>query len=133
MGMLRLLGSIEEEGWMQLHQRGVDLLLNVMDAAEHVEKLSHDEMHRILEEVAEVLGELLERDVPSHAKERAAPMAKEPHSDREKVARALCRFRHLSEGMKFRGKPMWMDFLPEANAVLEAIGWNGDDEPEGHA
>jgi hypothetical protein len=48
----------------QLHQRGVDLLLNVMDAAEHVEKLSHDDMRRILEEVAEVLGELLKRDVP---------------------------------------------------------------------
>jgi hypothetical protein len=49
---------------MQLHQRGVDLLLDVMDAAEHVEKLSHDEMRRLLTEVAEVLGELLKRDVP---------------------------------------------------------------------
>jgi hypothetical protein len=48
----------------QLHQRGVDLLLNVMDAAEHVEKLSHDDMRQILEEVAKVLGELLKRDVP---------------------------------------------------------------------
>jgi len=48
----------------QLHQRGVDLLLNVMDAAEHVEKLSHDDMRRILKEVAEVLGPLLKRDVP---------------------------------------------------------------------
>jgi hypothetical protein len=33
---------------MQLHQRGVDLLLDVMDASEHVEKLSHDEMRRLL-------------------------------------------------------------------------------------
>jgi len=49
---------------MQLHQRGVDLLLNVMDAADHVEKLTRDEMRQILEEVAEVLGELLKRDVP---------------------------------------------------------------------
>jgi hypothetical protein len=122
MEMVRLLGSLEEEGWMQLHQRGVDLLLNVMDAAEHVEKLSHDEMHRILEEVAEVLGELLKRDILSKAEERAASMAKKPRSDREKAARALCRFRHLPE---FRGKSMWMDFLPEADVVLEAIGWNG--------
>ncbi|MGN6773196.1 MAG: hypothetical protein ACTHJQ_25630 [Rhizobiaceae bacterium] len=49
---------------MQLHQRGVDLLLDVMDAAEHVDKLSHDEMRRLLKEVADVLGELLKRDVP---------------------------------------------------------------------
>ena len=49
---------------MQLHQRGVDLLLNVMDAADHVEKLSHDDVRRILKEVADVLGELLKRDVP---------------------------------------------------------------------
>ena len=48
----------------QLHQRGVDLLLNVMDAAEHVEKLSHDDMRRILKETAEVLGGLLKRDIP---------------------------------------------------------------------
>jgi len=48
----------------QLHQRGVDLLLNVMDAAEHVEKLSHDDMRRILKETAEVLGALLKRDIP---------------------------------------------------------------------
>jgi hypothetical protein len=49
----------------QAYQRGVDLLLNVMDAAEHVEKLSHDDMRRILKEVAEVLGELLNRDIPT--------------------------------------------------------------------
>ena len=47
----------------QLHQRGVDLLLNVMDAAEHVEKLTHDDTRRILKEVADVLGELLKRDM----------------------------------------------------------------------
>jgi len=49
----------------QPYQRGVDLLLNVMDAAEHVEKLSHDDMRRILKEVAEVLGELLKREIPA--------------------------------------------------------------------
>jgi hypothetical protein len=48
----------------QLHQRGIDLLLNVMDAAEHAEKLSTEDIRRVLNEVAEVLGELLKRDVP---------------------------------------------------------------------
>jgi hypothetical protein len=48
----------------QLHQRGVDLLLNVMDAAEHVEELSPEDVRRMLKEVAEVLGDLLKRDVP---------------------------------------------------------------------
>ena len=43
---------------MQLRQRGVDLLLDVMDAAEHVEKLTHHDVRRLLTEVAEVLGEL---------------------------------------------------------------------------
>lgn len=49
---------------MQLHQRGVDLLVDVMDAADHVEKFSHDDVRRILKEVADVLGELLKRDIP---------------------------------------------------------------------
>lgn len=47
---------------MQLHQRGVDLLVNVMDAAEHVEQLTHDEIRRLLNEVAAVLCPLLQRD-----------------------------------------------------------------------
>lgn len=40
---------------MQLHQRGVDLLVDVMDAADHVDELTQDEMWRLLKEVAEVL------------------------------------------------------------------------------
>ena len=47
---------------MQLHQKGVDLLVNVMDAADHVEQLSHDEIRLLLKEVAEVMGQILERD-----------------------------------------------------------------------
>ena len=43
--------------------------------------------------------------------------------DREKAARALCRHYNLPEDTKFEGKPMWMSYLPEADAVLEAIGW----------
>jgi hypothetical protein len=58
---------------MQLHQRGVDLLLNVMDAAEHVEKLGQDDIRQILREVAEVLGELLKRDVPVERQTEEGP------------------------------------------------------------
>ncbi len=47
---------------MQLHQKGVDLLVNVMDAADHVEQFSHDEIRLLLTEVAEVMGQILERD-----------------------------------------------------------------------
>jgi hypothetical protein len=47
---------------MQLHQRGVDLLVDVLDAADHVERLSQDEIRRLLKEVAEVMCLLLERD-----------------------------------------------------------------------
>ena len=31
------------------------------------------------------------------------------------------------------GRPMWMSYLAEAKAVLEAIGWKEDGEPEGNA
>lgn len=48
---------------MQLHQRGVDLLVDVLDAADHVERLSQDEIRHLLKEVAEVMCQLLERDV----------------------------------------------------------------------
>ncbi len=47
---------------MQLHQRGVDLLLKVMDAADHVEQLDANHTQALLKEVAEVLGAILERD-----------------------------------------------------------------------
>jgi len=47
---------------MQLHQRGVDLLLKVMDAADHVEKLDTNETQALLKQVADILGAILERD-----------------------------------------------------------------------
>lgn len=46
-----------------------------------------------------------------------------PKSDREVAARALCRFDGHPEEIKFEGRPMWESFLPQADAVLEAIGW----------
>lgn len=49
---------------MRLHQRGVDLLVNVMDACDHLDKLSQEEIRMLLTEVAQVMGDLLKRDVP---------------------------------------------------------------------
>lgn len=46
---------------MELHQRGVDLLVNVMDAADQADQMSPDEVRRLLREVAEVMSLILER------------------------------------------------------------------------
>lgn len=48
-------------------------------------------------------------------------MPKKPKSDWEKAARALCRYDGHPEDIMFEGKPMWMSYLGEAKAVLEAI------------
>lgn len=50
---------------MKLHQRGIDLLLNLQDVIEHVDKLSPKEIADILKEAETVLRDLLARDVPS--------------------------------------------------------------------
>lgn len=49
---------------MQIHQRGVDLLVNVLDAADNLDSLTREEMRDLLKEVGIVLGSLLERDIP---------------------------------------------------------------------
>lgn len=54
-------------------------------------------------------------------------MARKSKPARELAARALCRLYNLPENTKFEGKPMWESYLPEADAVLEAIGWKEDD------
>jgi len=50
---------------MQLHQRGIDLLVNVLDAADHIDLLTKEDVRRILDETSFVLGRLLERDIPT--------------------------------------------------------------------
>lgn len=40
---------------------------------------------------------------------------------RERAARALCRFDGHPEDIMFEGKPMWMSYLAQADAVLEAV------------
>lgn len=42
---------------------------------------------------------------------------------REIAARALCRHKGLPETVLLDGRPLWMAFLPEADAMLQAIGW----------
>jgi hypothetical protein len=49
---------------------------------------------------------------------------------RERAARALCSLHGNPENMMFQGKPMWMSYLPDVDAVLEAVGWAVDIEPE---
>lgn len=44
-------------------------------------------------------------------------------SPRELAARALCRLAGNPEDTKFEGEPMWMSYLEEVDAVLEAVGW----------
>ena len=41
-------------------------------------------------------------------------------SPRENAARALCRLDGHPENTLFEGKPMWMSYLPEVDAVLKA-------------
>lgn len=48
----------------RLHERGVDLLLNVQSALEHLDKLTSREIADLLKESEVVLRDLLARDVP---------------------------------------------------------------------
>lgn len=50
-------------------------------------------------------------------------MPRKPKPARELAARALCRMARNPEDSTFEGRPMWESYLPEADAVLEAIGW----------
>lgn len=47
-----------------------------------------------------------------------------PKPARELAARALCRHDGHPENAKFEGRPMWESYLPAADAVLKAIGYN---------
>jgi protoheme ferro-lyase len=49
-------------------------------------------------------------------------MARKPKPPLERACRALCRFHGLPEDTKFEGRPMWESYIPEARAVMEALG-----------
>ena len=48
----------------QLHAHGVELVVDLLDAADHVDKMSLEEIRSLLREAAIVLGDLLKRDKP---------------------------------------------------------------------
>lgn len=49
---------------MRLHQRGVDLLVNLMDAEQHFHETKPEELRQLISEAIIVFGQLLERDIP---------------------------------------------------------------------
>ena len=49
----------------ELHQRGVEMVTDLLDAADNIERLPADELKALLREAALVLGDLLARDKPS--------------------------------------------------------------------
>ncbi|MDW6026404.1 hypothetical protein SAZ10_32055 [Mesorhizobium sp. BAC0120] len=48
----------------ELHQRGVELVVELLDAIDDIERLDTEEVRALLKETAFVLGEVLKRDVP---------------------------------------------------------------------
>lgn len=53
--------------------------------------------------------------------------ARKTNDPRELAARALCRFHGVPEDTQFEGKPMWMSYLDEADAVLAAVALAPDE------
>ena len=51
---------------MKLHSRGVEFVVELLEAAEHVDHFSANEQRVLLRETAHVLAELLKRDVPNY-------------------------------------------------------------------
>ncbi|MEO4001858.1 hypothetical protein [Mesorhizobium sp. CAU 1732] len=58
---------------MQLHNRGVELVVELLDAADHVEVVDHAELRKLLREAAQVMGDLLARDHPDEVATAAPP------------------------------------------------------------
>jgi hypothetical protein len=49
----------------ELHARGVALVVELLEAADHIDRFKPDDVAALLRETAEVLGELLKRDIPA--------------------------------------------------------------------
>jgi len=65
----RILASVScvknrEPEMAQLHARGVELVVDLLDAADHLEGLTPEDIRSLLRETASALADLLERDVP---------------------------------------------------------------------
>jgi hypothetical protein len=63
---------------MRLHQRGVDLLVNLMDAQDHFDNVTRDELRQLIGEAVVVFGKLLERDIPDEPDERPRALPLRP-------------------------------------------------------
>jgi hypothetical protein len=48
----------------ELHARGVELVVDMLDAADHIDRMDTKDIAALLREAAAVLGDLLKRDVP---------------------------------------------------------------------
>jgi hypothetical protein len=48
----------------ELHQRGVDLVVELLEAADSIDRIERAEIEALLRETAAVLGDLLARDIP---------------------------------------------------------------------
>lgn len=72
---------------MQLHERVVDLLMNMMDAVGRVDQLTPDETRRLLLEATEVMSLLLERDAEISLREERSFTAKHLRVRRRYVSR----------------------------------------------
>ena len=46
---------------------------------------------------------------------------RKPKPVRERAARALCELHNLAADTKMDGAPMWQSYLPEVDAVLQAV------------
>lgn len=55
---------------MQLHSRGVELVIELQDAADRADQVRPEEIRKLLLETASVLGDLLKRDIPSRSAHR---------------------------------------------------------------
>jgi hypothetical protein len=55
----------------ELHARGVELVVELLDAADHVHNLNPNDLAALLRETAAVLGDLLKRDIPPPRRETA--------------------------------------------------------------
>ena len=48
----------------ELHAQGVELVVNLLDAADNLENMDREQTRALLREAPDVLGELLRRDKP---------------------------------------------------------------------
>lgn len=46
---------------------------------------------------------------------------RKPKPIRERAARALCKLNNLPADSKMEGEPIWKSYLPEVDAVLQAV------------